>query len=287
MPVRDHRWRPYDGPLRGDRARLFVIPRYAVRSALSSRIVTGLLLLAGVAIPLFFSILIYLHHNTPALARLQIDPRTLLPIDARFFHVFLRVEAIAAFLLSLLIGPPLLADDMGKNGIALILARPVTRWQYVLGKAAVPAVLLSLVTWVPGLVLFGFQSSLAGGRWLIGNAELAAAIVVGSAACIAVYGLIVMTLSALARRRLLAGLGFLAVFGVSRAVSQLVELFVAPRLAAMLSPGRLLESLWHGLFGLGATADVNPWAALGLLSAVSAGLLFVIRANVRAYEVSR
>src|SRR5205807_10578886 len=51
------------------------------------------------------------------------------------------------------------------DALPIFLSRPFSRPEYVLGKCAVIALLLSVVTWVPGLILFSLQAGLAEGGW--------------------------------------------------------------------------------------------------------------------------
>ena len=85
-----------------------------------------------------------------------------------------------AFFLTLLIGPPLVSRDLTNNALPLYLCRPFSRAEYVVGKMAVLLILLSLITWVPGLLLFLFQAYLEGGGWIAANLWIAGAIFVGS-----------------------------------------------------------------------------------------------------------
>ena len=71
-----------------------------------------------------------------------------------------------AWLTALVLGPALVSADLRNNGLPLYLSRPFGRWEYVLGKSSVMLIMLSLVTWVPGMLLFLFQSYMAGWDWL-------------------------------------------------------------------------------------------------------------------------
>ena len=51
-----------------------------------------------------------------------------------------------------------MSPDLRNNGLPLYLSRPFSRTEYVLGKMSVLLILLSAITWVPGLLLFLFQA---------------------------------------------------------------------------------------------------------------------------------
>ena len=56
----------------------------------------------------------------------------------------------------------------------------VSRVEYVIGKLAVLFYLLSMVSWIPDLLLFGLQAELEGSGWWSANLWIAGAIVTGS-----------------------------------------------------------------------------------------------------------
>ncbi|MCA9063468.1 MAG: ABC transporter permease subunit [Planctomycetaceae bacterium] len=53
-----------------------------------------------------------------------------------------------------LIAPPLISQDIRSRAFLLYFSRPVSRFQYILGKAATLLLFLSLVTLVPAMVLY-------------------------------------------------------------------------------------------------------------------------------------
>src|SRR4029079_3805599 len=161
MAVYEHLYRAYEGEPQSAWSRFLVIPRYALREVFKSKLLTTIYVIWFIY-PLVAAILVYLHHNVNALSLLQINVRELLPIDASFFRTFLEVQGGFAFILTVLVAPPLISRDLSNNALPLYLSRPLSRTEYVLGKMAVIVFLLSLVTWVPGLLVFFFQASLAG-----------------------------------------------------------------------------------------------------------------------------
>ena len=62
-----------------------------------------------------------------------------------------------ALFLAAFIGPGQISPDLANNALSLYLARPFSRVEYVLGKMSVLLILMSVMTWVPGLLLFGLQ----------------------------------------------------------------------------------------------------------------------------------
>src|SRR6267142_2959607 len=165
MAVYEHTYKQYAGPLTPEWSRFLIIPRHAFRDVFKSKLFTAFFVICFVPL-LVEAILIYLHHNTEALGIFKAQARQLIPIDAPFFESFVHLQGGFAFLLTVLVGPPLVARDLNNNGLPLYLCRPFSRAEYVFGKMCVVLILLSAITWVPGLLLFFFQAYLEGFSWL-------------------------------------------------------------------------------------------------------------------------
>src|ERR1044071_2347068 len=211
MAVYEHTYKQYLGKLTPDWSRFLVIPRHAFRDVFKSKLFTAFF--AVCFIPLLVeAILIYLHHNVNALAILQVNVRELIPIDASFFQTFVNVQATFAFFVTLLVGPPLVARDLRNNALPLYLCRPFSRTEYVLGKMSVLLILLSLITWIPQLLLFFLQSYLEGFAWFKANLWMAYAILIGSIVWILLLALLSQTVSALVKWRVVASAALLAIF---------------------------------------------------------------------------
>src|SRR5262249_4149537 len=129
--------------------------------------------------PALALLFVYLHHNLAALQKFGVNIQ-LAPIDGFFFAAFLGVQAFAlGGLMTVLVAPGLVAPDLTNGAMPLILARPITRTGYTLAKLATLGTLLSLITWIPGLLLFVLEAWFDGWRWLADNLWLAGAIVIG------------------------------------------------------------------------------------------------------------
>ncbi len=307
MSVYEHLYRAYEGESQTARSRFLVIPRYALREVFRSKLLMTIFVLCFIY-PLISAILVYLHHNANALALLQINVRELLPIDRTFFRTFLEVQGGFAFILTVLVAPPLISRDLSNNALPLYLCRPLSRTDYVLGKMAVVAFLLSLVTWVPGLLIFFFQASLAGVDWLWTNLWITGAIFIGFACWIILLSLIALAISALVKWRVVASGAMLGLFFVPSAFGEIVNQLFLTRSGHLISLWATINSIWRGLFGLferqtgritgkisnpiydGQIVDIillEPplWASWLVIAAVCGICVWLLSRKVRAYEV--
>src|SRR5215203_5725440 len=222
MAVYEHAYAPYEGALTPTWSRFFIIPRYAFRDLFQAKLLTGFFAICFVY-PLVAAIIIYLHHNANALAIFQLPVDEILPIDNDFFRYFVAAQARFAFLLALFVGPALVAADLSNNGLPLYLSRPFSRAEYVFGKLSVLLILLSAVTWIPGLLLFALQAYLAGAGWAWYNASIAAALFVGSWAWILTISLVALAISAFVKWSLLARAAMFGLLIVPSALAQVIN----------------------------------------------------------------
>lgn len=309
MSVYEHSYRRYAGRTTPERSRFLVIPRYAYRDVFQSKLFIAFYALCF-AYPLVSAILIYLHHNTNAIALLKIDLNELVPIKASFFQYFIEVQGMCAFFINLLVGPPLISRDLSNNALPLYLCRPFSRGEYVVGKMSVVMILLSLITWVPGLLLFLFQSYLEGAGWMFSNLQIAFAIFVGSIVWIITLALLSQAVSAWVKWRVIASAALLGIFFIPSAFGEVINQLFLTRWGNLLSLRAIIYAIWRGLFGhferqtghiegriTGGMHDTHGriidiillepplwcfWIALALVCAACLWLLF---RKVRAYEV--
>src|SRR6202021_1534487 len=168
--------------------------RYSRRNLFRSKFQTGFFVLCFFY-PLLCLIGIYLAHNLSFLERYS-DSTQLLTIDNKFFFVFITVQGVLAFMLTAFTGPGLISPDLANGALPLYFCRPFSRAEYVLGKASVLAILLSEITWVPGLVLFAVRGGSAGAPWTWSHLWIAGSLVLSSVIWIAILSLLAMALSA-------------------------------------------------------------------------------------------
>jgi hypothetical protein len=221
-------------------------------------------------------------------------------IRAEFFLVALTVQGALAFFLTAWVAPVLVSPDLVNGALALYLSRPFTRAEYVLGKAAVLFILLSLVTWLPVLGVFSLQAGLAGPEWLGANLRVAFAIVAGAWTWIAVLTLLGLAVSAWVKWRLVATGALFGVFFMGAAFGEAWREAVSSPWGRMVNVAYLIEIVWRGLFAFapphGAARemfderqlrDLPVWAAWLGLAAICAFCLWLLERRLRAREVVR
>jgi ABC-2 type transport system permease protein len=303
MAVLERSYKRYDGVLSPEWSRFLIIPRHALRHIFRSKLFTGLYVLSFVA-PLVFAILIYLKHNAEALAIMNLNVAAILPIDARFFQTFVVTQSWVGFILALIVGPQQVSRDLTNNALPLYLCRPFSRTEYVVGKMSIVILLLSTMTWVPGLILFLLQSYLEGWSWFSENIPIASAIFLGSLVWILLLALLTQTISALVKWRLAASAGMIGLFFIPSVFAAILNQLLLTHWGNIVSLAALIQNVWAGLFGtfvreatevqtmrgarvLRSAIMMEPplWVSWLVLFLVCALCLLVLSRRVKAYEV--
>jgi ABC-2 type transport system permease protein len=301
MAVYKKTYRPYEGELTPSWSRFLVIPRYAFEELHGKRFLT-IFFLASFVYPLICALIIYVQHNASALSLLGVQQgaRGLISINVTFFMSLLGWQSMLALFLASFIGPGLVSPDLANNALSLYLARPFSRVEYVIGKMSVLAILMSLMTWVPGLLLFGLQGYLEGWQWMRDNARLASGMFFGSWVWILLLALLALALSAWVKWKPAAGGLMFGVFFVGSAFGAVINAVQRTRWGNLFNVGHLIGVVWVRLFeGSNQTTngavffraaqdEVLPlwtcWAALTVLALIC---LYMLARKIRGAEVVR
>ena len=285
MAVYDRRYRGYDGRITPQNRRWTVLPRFAWAQVFKSRLFVMFFTVCFVW-PVGAALWIYLHHNLNALAGLNLDASALAPVDAGFFAAFMGVQCfVLGGLLALLVGPGLVSPDLANGALPLYLSRPLTRTGYAVGKMATLALLISLITWIPGLFLFFLQSWLEGWSWFAANARIGVAIVLGAGIWIVTISLLAMATSAVARRKVIAQTFLLGVIIFGSIAGQAINQMFGTRMGFVFALPELMHSVWEGLYLVPLNAQLPPpvaWSALFVIAGLS---IAVLARKLKAFEV--
>ena len=304
MAVLERSYKRFQGTLSPEWSRFLIIPRHAYRDVFRSKLFTGVFVLSFIW-PLVCAILIYLHYNMDALSAARINVRDLLPIDAAFFQEWLVIpQGIIGFFLAMLVGPQQVSRDLTNNALPLYLCRPFTRTEYVVGKMSIIVILLSTITWVPGLILFLLQSYLEGWSWFVGNIWIASAIFISSLVLILLLALMSQAISAWVKWRMAARAALLGAFFIPSAFAAIVNEIFQTRWGHIFDLRALIGNVWAGLFGtfvrqageqeqfrngriIREVIVTEPplWASWFMLFLICALCLWLLSRKVKAYEV--
>ncbi len=290
MSVFKHEYRAYTGPVTSLPSRIGVIARYALAEAWSSKI-TWALLIASMLPIVVFLILIYLVNNPIARALILRGGSAHLDIDASFFFRLLATQCWLALVLTAWVAPRLVSFDLADNALPILLSHPISRFGYVLGKFIALFWVLSLVTWIPCLLLFVYQGYTSPLPWFGANLRIAAGVLAGSVLWIALLSILGLALSAWVKWRMVATGGIFGAVLIPAGVGGVGTAILRTKWGLLLNLPVMMSQLWQRLIGVPDSIPIGreiPSAAIvTMLVLICLVCVFMLNARIRAREVVR
>lgn len=293
MAVYERNYAPYAGELTNRKTRFLILPKYAYQEIFKSKAFLTFFVACFVW-PTILMLFTYISYNANFLKMISLmTAQTSKPgelfgfaYNGNFFLLaYMMPQFWMSFFLAFIIGPALISTDLRNNGLPLYLSRPFRRADYILGKFSILAILLSAVTWVPGLMIYGLNGYLAGDGWIFKNLNLAAAIFFGSWISILLISLISLSLSAYMKWKPLARLGLFGVFLIAGALGGVINVTLGTNWGNVLNMGQLLGIVWADMFDATRFDNFPVWAAWVSLIAFCFFFLGMLVRKIKAYEV--
>ena len=313
VPLHDLGYRRWDGELNSQSVRWWVIAQTGIRLAWRSRWLRRMLVLAWVpaiaaGIGFFFVenaisrsmdvslVLRGLSNVFPGAGAVAdsletqnvgTNRETLWPLILLTF--FRLPQGFLIVMLTALVAPSLIAQDMRSRAFLLYFSRPITRLEYVAGKMATVGAYLAMITLVPGIVLYLLGVGLSPDLSVVADTwDLPFRVVVSSIVVIIPTATFSQSLSALMGESRFAtfcwfapwSLGF-AAFGAMTAMTEASSMsptdnpLLFRNTWTILSPYHVLGEVESWIFGMRKNFDdVAPEAmVLSVVTLVSTGIL--------------
>jgi ABC-type transport system involved in multi-copper enzyme maturation permease subunit len=257
-----------------------VIAAHGLRSIARKRAFLFLMILSWIPV-VVRGVQIWAAANVPGMSQIG-----MLAVTPHMFRDFLNQQEPLVFFITVYVGSGLIADDIRANALQLYLSRPITRTQYIAGKAAILMGALAAVTLVPAMLLLLLVPAFAGRMtFLWNNFSLVASISAYSVIQITLSAFLILALSSLSKSRwfvaiLYAGLAFFthAVFGVLGAA-------MPGSAFSWVSIFANVRQVGDVLFRLPPRHDTHPLISAGVIVLIIAASAAVLRRRIRAIEV--
>jgi ABC-2 type transport system permease protein len=273
MPLYDLSYRRFEGPRTSRFRRSFALARSAASLLLRRR--SFLLLLAVCWIPAVVrAAQIYVARQFPGAP----DFFTITPETWREF-LGQQVRFLPVVLVSLATGASAIASDFASGAFTIYLSKPISRFDYLLGKAMPVAGAVCAVTLAPALALLLLHLSLAPDFELLSKAPWLPLAVTAYSLFLALYfTLSVLAVSSLCRSGRVAGAGFAALVFGSEIVARMAtsRVFGASRFLSIY--GSPIDA---GRWFFGDSAAV---ASLGFMIGVMSLSVLVLDRRLRSGE---
>ena len=286
MAVYKRTYVAYEGSLTPSWSRFLILPRYSFARLWQSRFLV-MFFMACFFYPLGCVGYIYLANNLSILSSFGIPAPLgqVLQVQPSLFLYFCWVQAAFTYLLTAFVGPSLVSPDLVNGAMPLYFCRPFSRAEYIAGKMSVLVFLLSLVTWVPGLILFTIQASLAGWEWTKANLWIAGSLFIGLMVWILMLSLLALALSAWVKWKIAAGGLLLGVFFAGAGFGTALNSVMRTNYGSLLNLTEVMFTIWSKLFSWPSDTGISLEASWICVAVVCAICLWLLIRRVRAFEV--
>jgi ABC-2 type transport system permease protein len=284
MAVYKRTYKNYSGPRTLPWSRFLILTRFSYTRLFQSKFVM-FFISACFFYPVGALAFIYFSHNTQLLALLSLGDAKLPAIDGKFFFTFCKIQSNLAFLLTALVAPGLISPDLANGAMPLYFSRPFSRMEYALGKITPLALLLSLVTWIPGLILYAAEAGLSGWDWTKQNLWMAGAIFLGLITWVTILSLISLALSARVKWKVAAGALLLAVFVAGAGFGAAINNVLRTHYGSLISLNQVVYTIWGELFRYDWGGQLSLSQAWFVVVFTSAICLWLLAKRIRPFEV--
>jgi ABC-2 type transport system permease protein len=284
MAVYRRGYERYQGPIGGRWYRFMVLPRFAWKRLFQQRLVISLMF-ASMIWPLLCAFFIYISNHADVLKGFGTVFQSFLKVNENSAIIFMNIQAVFAVFLASLAGPGLIAPDLANNALPLYFSRPLHRTDYMLARLITLLGMLSLITWVPGLLLFGLQTGMAGRSWFRDNWTMGTAVLAGFAIWILLTSLVALAGSAYARLRVVAGGIVLGFFFILSGISVMINNVFRATWGHAVNPFWAARRIWCAMLNAEAPLGPGVTACLCVLLGMILLLVLVLHRKLRPVEV--
>lgn len=213
-----------------------------------------------------------------------------LQVNPGFFRTYLSLDFIFFMILLLMAlgGAGLIADDFRHKAIQLYFARPLTRLDYLMGKAGVVMFFVGLLTLVPALILFLLKLLFSGSfKFFLDYPWLPLSIVIYSAFLMVFFTCYILLASSVSKNRNYVIALIFAVYYLSEIARGIFYVIFRSPYSILLSIPGNLQQVAAAVFQVKPAMAVPWYLSFLVLSAFCLLSFFFLRRKLRGVEVIR
>jgi len=292
MPIYENKYREWKGTPKPLIHRLLAFPRFSYMQLKGKKIVNTVFVMAWLPFVLFTAY-IYARVNVKLMESLRIPVNQLWKVNEGFFFVFCIVQFPFLVFFTVMVGPQLISRDIRHKALPMILSKPISRFEYLIGKFLILFLLLSTISWFQGIILFISQtaavSSTSEWRMLFWkeNLWILPKIVIFSLLVITTLNLLVMFFSSLTKNYRFAGVAMIMFIIGGIIIPGIASGIFRNRDWMILSTFYSITSIGLELFSIKEKVPVSPfWALIHIATLWGIALAFLAK-KTRAFQLYR
>jgi ABC-2 type transport system permease protein len=279
MPIHDQSYRHYAGTRETSGRAWTIIASAGIRSMAGKRRFLGLLLLAWIPF-VVYAVRFYLAANYS-----QVAP--LLAVTLESYRHFFDVQVTFVFFITIWVGAGLIANDKRANALQIYLSKPLTRSEYIAGKAAILVAFLTLVTWLPAILLLLLHMLFTGSfDFIRANLVLFPAITLYSLLQVLLATFTILALSSLSNSSRFVAIMYAGAIFFTDAIHGVLTAVTNSSAFSWLSVTGSLGQVGNIIFRMKPLYPDTPWqVSLLVVVAMMAVSLLILERRVRGVEV--
>jgi len=279
MPIHDQGYRRFGGT-REPRGRAWlVIAKAGIRTTLGKKWFMGILLVSWIQF-VVRAVMFYFSVTYGQVAS------SILSTNAQTFREFLEHQEIFVFFITVFVGAGLIANDRRANALQIYLSKPLTRAEYVAGKAAILLTFLVSVTWLPAMLLLAVQTMFAGNfSFVRANAFLLPAITVYAVLQVLLATFTMLALSSTSKSPRFVAIMYAGVVFFTDAVFGTLKFLIRASGASLVSPTQSMAQIGDVIFRVPPRHETPVVLSLIVVLGLIALSVVVLERRIRGVEV--
>ncbi len=260
MTIKEKGYSHWDGEFSTKKLPWWPITRYGIKLTLKKKFFKLVYTLALVP-AIVFLVGIYLAERIDDFSVMMDGGSQFIKVNPALFNTYLTNDFLLFMIIIILVftGAGLIADDIKFNSLQLYFSRPLSKKDYLLGKASVLVIFLLFLTLVPGLLLFIMKLIFSGGLKFFGDFPLLPISIIGYSIFITVFfSFYTLLLSSLNKSRRYVIILIVGIYFFSDILFAIFfNIFRSPY-SSLFSLKVNLQQLGAAFFGVKAAYNV-PW----------------------------
>jgi ABC-2 type transport system permease protein len=278
MPIHDQSYRHYRGTKDSTRSAWTVIATTGIKSFLRRRAFMGVLIFAWIPF-IIRAVQFYLAANYPQFANVIAPTK-------ETFRQILEQQSFFVFVTTIYVGAGLIANDRRANALQIYLSKPLTRADYVAGKATILIAFLLLITWVPAILLLILQGMFAASfQFLRENLYLVPAITIASLLQTLVAAFTMLALSSLSKSSRYVAIMYTGIMLFTDAIYGVLRLVTRGTSVSWVSFTNSLDQVGDVIFRVPPRYETPVLVSFIVLLGLVVVSLSILERRVRGVEV--
>jgi len=280
MPIYEQSYRHWHGGLNPKTQQWLIITRNGIKMLWRKWMI---ILVAFASIPFFIRVA-HIYIATRLADTVQFGKfASQIQINPELFKTFINQQSFFILLIVVFAGAGLISKDKKFNALQLYFSKPLSKWDYLLGKFAIVGFYVFVISLLPALLLFFTKVLISDDLSFLKQHYWVPLALFGFYLIITIiYGGLILALSSFGRGARFAGIGFFGIYILTNLIKKILS--YEPDIG-IISISADVQQMGDFIFGLPLTHSFPVWLAALVLGIVSAGCLFILNSQVRGTDI--